>query len=187
MRNAVLRFSTRAEPGMRLASATRASPDLARLDPEEVVAALKEGKRLNVYSTLYGTATYNYVEEPREPDPKLMLVETYRLDSFLGAYGAGRVIETLTLLPGEKTRISVKSFTGTEMTRKEASSILDSFTQESADDFESTLQHEQSDKRGYAETFQYHAETEAKASWGFGSAKVSGGVKGGSNSARGCG
>jgi hypothetical protein len=39
--------------------------------------------------------------------PRLMIVEIYRLSSFLGNYGAGRVVKTFSLLPGEKTKISV--------------------------------------------------------------------------------
>jgi len=46
------------------------------------------------------------------------------------------------------------------------------------------VQDEQSDKRGSAESFEYHAEADAHASWGWGSANISGGVKGGSNSSR---
>jgi hypothetical protein len=118
------------------------------------------------------------------PRPRIYLIETYRLSSFLGSYGAGQVAKTFTLLPGEKTRISVKTFTKTEQQRKSASSILDSSTEESADEFEPSLQEETSNTDACQETFEYHAEAEANASWGFGSAKVSGGVKGGTNAAR---
>ncbi len=71
-----------------------------------------------------------------------------------------------------------------ETDAKSATSIFDSFTQESAKDFEKSLENEQSNKEKYGETFSYHAEAEAECSWGFGSAKVSGGVKGGTDSAR---
>ena len=106
------------------------------------------------------------------------------MSSYLGAYGAGRVLKTFTLLPGEKTKISVKTYTRRTTDQKAASSILDSYTEESADEFENSLSSEQSDKRSETENFEYHAEAEASASWGWGSAKVSGGVKGGTSSAR---
>jgi len=113
-----------------------------------------------------------------------MLVETYQLSSFPSTYGAGRVIRTFTLAPGEKTKISVKTYTKRQTDSKSASSILDSFSQESADDFETSLQTEQSNKEAYNETFEYNAEAEASASWGWGDANASGGVKGGTNATR---
>ena len=65
---------------------------------------------------------------------------------FLGNYGAGRIIKTFTLLPGEATKISIKTYTKTEAQQKSSSSILDSFTEESSQDFESSVQQEQSNK-----------------------------------------
>jgi Bacterial Ig domain len=115
---------------------------------------------------------------------RLVLAETYRLSSFLGTYGAGRTIKTFSLLPGEKTKISVKSFTRSEEQAKSASTILDSFTQESADDFETTVGNEQTNKEGYDESFKYKVGAEAQASWGFGSAKISAEVSGGTNASR---
>lgn len=115
---------------------------------------------------------------------RLILVESYRLSSYLGGYGAGRTIKTFSLLPGEKTKISIKTYTKTEADAKSASSILDSFTQESSDDFERSMGKEQSNKKNYDESFNYKVDATASASWGWGSASVSGGVSGGTNSAR---
>lgn len=179
-----LRFDQRGETAVTPVSATPVTSILAQLNTDEVAYNLQAGKRLNVYTSFAGATKYNYLPDPKEAVPHLYLIETYRLATFLGNYGAGRIIKTFTLLPGEKTKISVKTFTKTESQRKSASSILDSFTEESADDFESSLQEEQSDKQAYAKSFEYHAEAEAKASWGWGSAKVSGGVKGSTNSSR---
>jgi hypothetical protein len=179
-----IRLVEKPNPGLTIHATEAVSTKLLELSPTEVTAAMQAGKRLNIYKSLFGTLTYNYVPEPVDPRPRLYIVETYRLSSFLGTYGAGRVIKTFSLLPGEKTRISVKTYTRKETDAKRASSILDSFTEESADDFESSVQNEQSNKKGYAKTFEYHAEAEASASWGFGSAKVSGGVKGSTNSSR---
>lgn len=179
-----LRFVGKSNPGMMAVSSLPLSAKLANLDPDEVASMMNQGMMLNVYTSLFGTLTYNYIPAPTVVRPRLFLVETYRLTSFLGAYGAGRTIKTFSLLPGEKTKISVKTYMKRETDAKSASSILDSFSQDSADDFETQVQAEQSDKSAYAENFEYHAEAEASCSWGFGSAKVSGGVKGGSNSAR---
>jgi Bacterial Ig domain len=115
---------------------------------------------------------------------RLIVVESYRLSSYLGNYGAGRTLKTFSLLPGEKTKISVKTFTKTETDAKDASSILDSFTQTSATNFETSMGREQSDKKSYDESFKYNVEGKAEASWGWGSASISGGVSGGTNAAR---
>jgi hypothetical protein len=98
------------------------------------------------------------------PYSRLLLVEIYRLSSYLGSYGAGRVLKTFSLLPGEKTKISVRTFTKRETTRNQATSILDSFTQTSADDFETSIAKEQSDKNTNQESFGYKVSEHANAS-----------------------
>lgn len=155
----------------------------SRLDPVAVAARIQAGERLNIYRTMFGTYQYNFLPRP-VLNPRIMLVETYELSTHLGNYGAGRTVNTFTLLPGEKTTISVKTYKKTETEAKQASSILDSFSDESSSEFENSVQDEQSDKRNSAESFEYHAEADAHASWGWGSANVSGGIKGGSNSSR---
>jgi len=179
-----IRFVEKPNPGLVPISSIPLSTKLAQLDADEVTSMIQEGKKLNIYKSMYGTFTHNYITEPTIARPRLLLVETYRLSSYLGTYGAGRTIKTFSLLPGEKTKISIKTYLKKETDAKDASSILDSFTQESSDDFEKSIQAEQSDTQKYSENFKYHAEASAECSWGFGSAKVSGGVKGGSNSAR---
>lgn len=179
-----LRFAEKPNPGFQIATPLPFSPKLTYLDPDEAASMMRAGKRLNIYTSMFGTLTYNYISEAKDVRPRLLLVETYRLSSFLGSYGAGRIVKTFTLLPGEKTKISIRSFLKTEEERKSSSSILDSFTQESADDFEKTLAEEHSDKQTHEQSFEYYAEAEAKAGWGWGSARLKGGVKGGTNSAR---
>jgi hypothetical protein len=115
---------------------------------------------------------------------RLLLVEEMRMSSFLGAYGAGRTLKTFSLLPGERTTISVKTYQRTATEAKQASSILDSFTEESATDFQSTMESEQSSKNLVEESFNYKVGGEAKAGWGWGSAKISSEVSGGTNAAR---
>lgn len=159
-------------------------PHLTDLDIEHITDQLKAGKRLNVFRTLWGEYAHSFLPEPVKAHPQIVIMETYRLSSFLGQYGAGRTLNTFSLLPGEKTTISVKTFRKSASDSKSASSVLDSFTKESADDFENSVQNEQSDKKASQGSFEYHAEAEANVSWGFGSAKVSGGVKGGTASQR---
>jgi hypothetical protein len=121
---------------------------------------------------------------PDTPDPHLYLVETLRLTSVLGDYGAGRIVKTFSLLPGEITKISVKTFRQTETTRKEASSVLDSLTKESAEDLETSLTSEQSDQQSYQQTKEYYVEATGNATWGWGSAEAKAGAKGSTNASR---
>ncbi|MFC4019987.1 hypothetical protein ACFOW4_18860 [Micromonospora sp. GCM10011542] len=150
----------------------------------EIAGHIQAGMSVAVYTDLWGNQVPVFVPQPAAPEPRLMLVEEYRLSTYLGAYGAGRVVQTTTLLPGERTTASVKTYTRSSSTQAEASSILDSFSEESATDFETAVQSEQSDQSDYAKSFEYNAEAEASASWGFGSVKVSGGVAGSTNSSR---
>ena len=116
--------------------------------------------------------------------PRLMLVEKYQLSTFPARYGPGRVVKTLSLLPGEKTTISVKTFTRTTTDAQQASSILDSVTDDSSQDFEDSVGAEQSDKQGFTESQSYKYDEKADAGWGWGSASVSGEQAGSSSSAR---
>lgn len=161
------------------------SKELQRISPSgDVFYQLKQGLLLNVYTDMYGVVTCNWVPIPMVNKQRILLVERHRLSSFLGSYGAGRTIKTFTLLPGEKTRISIKTYSRKEQDIKNASSILDSFDQTSTQDFEKSVQAEQSDKRSASENMSYYVDAEANFNWGWGSAGVKAGVKGGTNSSR---
>ncbi|WP_158594377.1 hypothetical protein [Cohnella faecalis] len=115
---------------------------------------------------------------------RIILVESYRMSSFLGNYGAGGMIKTTSLLPGEKTKISIRSYTQSEESAKTASTILDSVTDDIADEFEKSMGNEQTDQKNYKESFEYKVSAEAGASWGWGSASISASASGGTNAAR---
>jgi len=115
------------------------SNHMANLEPRAVAMRLAGGERLNIYRSLHGSFTYNFIPEPPPPRPRLLLIETYRLSSFLGNYGAGRTLSTFSLLPGEKTTISIKTYTKSETERKEAQSVLESSSHEASEDFENSL------------------------------------------------
>ncbi|MGW7386562.1 hypothetical protein [Streptomyces sp. NPDC054794] len=172
----------------------RTQPEITDLDVGHVAEMLSAGRRLTVRRTLWGEYAYDFLPDPFPQaapssdlpagEPQIALVESYRFSSFLGQYGAGRTIKTFSLLPGEKTTISIKTYRKTETDSKSASSVLDSFSKSSADDFENTVQHENSDKQANQKSLEWHVEAEAEGSWGFASAKVSGGVKGATASQR---
>ena len=179
----VLRLESAEQPA---AEGTAPARPLAEpVNPAGIARAIKEGQQLAAIKLVDGSVAYLLTDGPPvEPEPHLYIVETYRLSTHLGDYGAGRVVKTFSLLPGEQTRISVRSFRRSEALRKQSSSILDSVTSESAKEFQKEIGSEQSNKQAYEKTFSYHAEAQASASWGWGSAKVSGGVKGSTNAAR---
>ena len=139
---------------------------------------LLEGNFIAIYRRFSGQFDYKFIPIPEQITPKLFIVEKYKLSSFLGNYGAGRTVKTFSLLPGEKTKITVKTFKKTLVDSKQTSSILDSYTQESADEFEATLGKEQTNKQAQQDKFSWHVEAEAECSFGFASAKVSGGASG---------
>lgn len=156
-------------------------PDVAL---DEIIQKVQAGERVIVEENPNGDQNIGTIPVPENPEPGLYLVETLKLTSFLGDYGAGRVVKTFSLLPGEMTKISVKTFRQRESTSKKSSSILDSVTTTSADDFQKSLQEEQSDQRKFQQSKEYYADVSAKAGWGWGSASVKAGVKGSTNAAR---
>jgi hypothetical protein len=160
------------------------SPIMPKLNADTVAQRIAAGERLNVYRNMFGSYRYNVIREPAKAQPRLLVVETYRLSSFLGNYGAGRTLSTFSLLPGEKTKILIKSYTKTTTEATAASSIFDSFSDESSDDFENSVQNENSDRTKQDENFAYYADADAHAGWGWGSANIKGGVKGGTSSSR---
>lgn len=115
---------------------------------------------------------------------KLVLVETYRLSSFVGRYGAGRVLKTMTLLPGEEHTISVKSYLRNTEKRKMTQSILDSVGDQATNEFTDNLATEQSSKENYQESLNWSVAAHAEGSWGWGKASLRGSVGGGTNAAR---
>ena len=165
-------------------TALAVSPILPKLNADTVAQRLAAGEHFGIYRNMFGSYRYTNLREPAKAKPRLILVETYRLSSFLGNYGAGRTLSTFSLLPGEKTKILIKSYTKTTTELSKASSIFDSFSDESSDDFEHSVQTENSDRTKQDENFSYYADADAHAGWGWGSANIKGGVKGGTASSR---
>ncbi len=88
------------------------------------------------------------------------------------------------MLPGERTKLTIKTSSTSTTTTKQAQSILDSYSRESASEFESSLSDEKSNRSSSSEEMGYYASVEGGASWGFGSCSAKAGANGSSNSAR---
>jgi len=152
---------------------------------ETISRELAGGREPVVFESLYGRKKLAFAPATARRTGQFLVVETYQLSSYLGDYGAGRTLNTFSLLPGEKTKITLRSYTKSKTLSKAASSVFDSFTEESSDAFEDSVKSEQSQKRDSAEALKWHAEASASASFfGAASASVSAGVKGESSAKR---
>jgi hypothetical protein len=168
-----------------LTGPTRLQTLIDEVGRDAVVEQLATGGEFVERSTALGNHTKLAISQPTsEPVPRLALVEVYRLSSYLANYGAGRTVSTFTLLPGEEMTIHVKTYRHFSQALSRAESILDSFSSSSEQEFASTLQQENTAKGSEQGQFSWHAEGQAEGTWGWGSAKVSGGVAGSSNSSR---
>ena len=122
---------------------------------------------------------------PVQPlDRRLLLIEKISITSFLGNFGAGRLVKTFSLLPGEQTVISVDSYTKDETTAKSASSILDSTATECGADFEDTVNSENDTKASNSDATTASISAEVGASWGWGNASIKAGYTDSANSSR---
>lgn len=161
----------------------KATDALLGLNPDKMLAELRAGRRL-VVDFNFELGRYDCRFVPFQTVPRMVLLEKYRLSSLLGKYGAGRTLKTFSLLPGEKTKIWIKTYRHSTTQSRETSSILDSYTDESAQDFESALASEEADKKNQAESHEWHVEAEAENNWGVAKVEASAGYKGSTNSAR---
>lgn len=103
----------------------------------------KEGLRPMVMEKLGGYETQvKYIKEPKEPVPYFAIVEEYTTCSFLGDYGAGRAIKTHSLLPGETTTITVRTYKEKSATKSFSENVLDSFSESSTNEIEKLIENE---------------------------------------------
>jgi len=152
-----------------------------------VIEMVKNGYNPILRRTVDGTLDVIFVKT-KPKHLRIMLVETYALTSFFGNYGVGKTVRTLTLLPGEKTKISVKTWKSSETTSKQASSVLDSWSKDSSNSLERGIQSENTNRDSTQEANSWYVDAEVKAHvssgiWGA-EATVKGGAKGSTNTSR---
>ncbi|HVO61288.1 MAG TPA: LamG domain-containing protein [Terriglobales bacterium] len=163
----------------------RAREAIRDLEFETFNAFYESGHHLILRRNFFGATEYAFVQNPPPTvKPQLMLVEEYRLSSFLGSYGVGRTLKTFSLLPGEKTKLTIRTASRSTTAAKQSQSILDSYSQESASDFETSLNEEKTDRFSTSSEVSAKVSVEASGSWGFGKASASASMEGSSNSAR---
>ncbi|MBS1717839.1 MAG: hypothetical protein JSS72_08930 [Armatimonadetes bacterium] len=148
------------------------------LDYNHLAARILEGNFLALMMRLGRYYHFTAIPIPSEITPKIAIVEKYKLSNFLGNYGAGRTVSTFSLLPGEKTKLSIKTFKKTTLDSKQSSSILDSYCKESADDFEDTVNKERGDKHSHQDKLDWHVSVSEDLDFGFSDTKIDAGVAG---------
>lgn len=82
------------------------------------------------------------LQRPGSIVPYFSIIEEYTTSAFLGDYGAGRTINTFSLLPAEKTTITVKTYKDSLVTKAYSENVLDSFSESSTDDLERNIENE---------------------------------------------
>jgi hypothetical protein len=113
--------------------------DLAQLEAE----AGKMGYKTKWYRNHFGALDFYLIDtENKEIAPHLFLIESYRISSFPTNYGAGKTVKTFSLVPGEKTKISISTYKHHKNEEGYGSCILDSNTPESAHDFQNSIESE---------------------------------------------
>lgn len=115
------------------------------LNEVQLTKIAKEGFMPVVCEKFGGFQTkVNLIKRPPQPRPRIYIIEEYKTCSFLGDYGAGRTVQTFSLLPGEKTTITVKTYRDSSTTKSRSENLLDSFSESSADEMEKFIEEENS-------------------------------------------
>lgn len=103
---------------------------------EYIANAIKEGFMPVMYNSLAGKPRLTFVPKPLTPKPQIYFIEEYKTCAYLGQYGAGKVLNALSLLPGERTTLYVRTFNESESSRTYSQNILESMSDQVADSME---------------------------------------------------
>lgn len=106
------------------------------------VAELSVNAMPVITTNLAGHQIIQFRPKPATVKPQITIVEHYRVNTYLGRYGAGETVKTFSLLTGEKTTISIKTYKQTVTNKKDVQNVLDSFSDESASDLETIAEQE---------------------------------------------
>lgn len=110
--------------------------------PVMQVAELSKNAMPVITTNLAGHSIIQFRPKPTTVKPTITIVEHYRVNTYLGRYGAGETVKTFSLLTGEKTTISIKTYKQTVTNKKDVQNVLDSFSDESASDLETIAEQE---------------------------------------------
>jgi hypothetical protein len=149
-------------------------------DINTLVSEFSQRKKAFVSEELSGVIKIDFVTQPNIFHQFHIMLEM-KIASFLGNYGAGKTISTFSLLPGEKTTISIRTYRDSETTKSRTENILDSFGQNSVEQFDKTMKdtvgHDSSTNTSSEWGRQWDAGGKAEVNLGFFSAGGGGGVQ----------
>lgn len=139
---------------------TTVNPRLA-VDVDRAAARIASGQMLLLKRTFSGRLSEIYVTPPTKAMPQVCLLLRYGLSTFLGEYGAGRVVGTFSLLPGESTTIAIKTYKTATTSTTVTSSTLESYSTEAATELETIISQENTSSQSYDASAAFSMETEA--------------------------
>jgi len=135
---------------------------------EYLATQIANGYLLVLKEDLNGKLKITFIKRPETPKPVIKIIEHHKLCSYLGNYGAGKVVKTFSLFPGEVTQITVRSYkddkksyyrdsqvTTNDMTSSfyeddqtsvhtKSDNVLDSFSEYAADSLQKQVEDRQS-------------------------------------------
>jgi hypothetical protein len=110
---------------------------------DEISAEIKSGRVPFVHRRMGGfQSVISTIKPPTLPKGKIFVIEEYTTASFLGDYGAGQTLSTFSLLPDEKTTITMRTFESSTEKKTRSENVLDSFSESSANEMENSLENE---------------------------------------------
>lgn len=121
------------------------SEEIITLNPNQTVSveylanAIKEGFMPTMYNSLAGKPRLTFVPRPKKTTPQIYFIEEYETCAYLGQYGAGKVLNTMSLLPGERTTLYVRTFNESESSRTFSQNVLESMSDQVADSLEQSF------------------------------------------------
>jgi len=116
--------------------------NIAGLSADLMSAKVREGLMPIEAKNIFGDTEIAFIKQPSSPKPQLFIIEHYKTCNYLGNYGAGKTIKTMSLLPGEKVKISIKTFKQLISDAKKYQNVLDSFNRETTDELQTSIEGE---------------------------------------------
>ncbi|MCZ4279742.1 hypothetical protein O4H49_03055 [Kiloniella laminariae] len=113
---------------------------------------INDGYKPQLYTRLSGRQGLKFVPRPKQARPAVYMIMRMKMASYLGDYGAGQTLKTFSLLPGETTTISLKSYTHNEETSKSAESVLDSYSESVTEELQTTVENTTQQTESSSET-----------------------------------
>lgn len=111
--------------------------------PTVLLTGLADGKLPVWDRSFYGRLRLQRMMTPvKKANPQLFVIHELEIANYLGDYGAGKTVQTFSLLPGEKTTISIKTWRTEKEEIEKKQNILDSYSEESANTFEEQTENE---------------------------------------------